>query len=58
MFNIFKNLDIPVYMTRTDDKTLDPKTRVNLITSAFGNDPNIIVISNHINAGGVNFTQR
>ena len=52
MYNKFKSLGIPVYMTRTTDETLDPTTRTNRILNAFGNNENVIVISNHINAGG------
>ncbi len=52
MYNKFKSLGIPVYMTRTTDETLDPTTRVDRIMKAFGNNENVIVISNHINAGG------
>ena len=50
--NRLKELGLPVTLTRSDDTTLDPKTRVNKILSAYGNDPNVLVISNHINAGG------
>ena len=53
MYNKFKDLGVPVYMTRTTDETLDPATRTNRILQAFGNDENVIVISNHINAGGL-----
>ena len=52
MYNIFKSLGVPVYITRLDDTTLSPSDRTKLILNAFGNDPNVIVISNHINAGG------
>lgn len=52
MYNIFQSLGVPVYITRLDDSTLSPDERTKLILNAFGNDPNVIVISNHINAGG------
>ena len=52
MYKLFKALGIPVYMTRWDDKTLNPNERTKKVLEAFGNDPNVIVISNHINAGG------
>ncbi len=52
MYDKFKSLGIPVYMTRTTDETLDPTTRTNRIKQAFGNSEDVIVISNHINAGG------
>ena len=52
MYDRFKELGIPVYMTRTTDETLSPTERVNRILNAFGNNKNVIVVSNHINAGG------
>ncbi len=39
-------------MTRTTDETLSPSERVNRVLNAFGNNSDVIVISNHINAGG------
>lgn len=52
MYDRFRNLGIPVTMTRTTDETLDPSERVNRILNAYGNRNDVIVISNHINAGG------
>lgn len=52
MYNELKRLGIPVYITRETDETLSPTQRVNRIKNAFGSDDNVIVISNHINAGG------
>ena len=52
MYDRFKELGIPVSITRLDDSTLSPIDRVNKILSFYGSDPNVIVISNHINAGG------
>lgn len=52
MYDRFKELGIPVYITRTTDETISPTERVNRILSAFGNNKNVIVVSNHINAGG------
>ena len=52
MYNKFKKLGIPVSITREDDVTLSPSDRVKKILSYYGNNPNVIVISNHINAGG------
>ena len=48
----FKDLGIPTYMTRTTDETLNSSERVKRIINAFGNRDDVIVISNHINAGG------
>jgi len=52
MFDRFKELGIPVKMTRTTDETVSPTERVNRVLDAYGNDSDVIVISNHINAGG------
>ena len=54
MYDRFNELGIPVYITRDSDVTLDPSDRVNKILSFLGNNPNVIVISNHLNAGGGN----
>lgn len=51
MYDRFSELGIPVYITRDSDITLNPTDRVNKILSFLGNDPNVIVISNHLNAG-------
>lgn len=52
MYDRLRELGIPVKMTRTTDETLDSTTRSKRILDAFGNGKNVIVISNHINAGG------
>ena len=52
MYDRLKELGIPVSITRDTDITLTPTERVNKILSFYGNNPNIIVISNHLNAGG------
>ena len=52
MYERLKNLGIPVKITRTTDETLSPTERVERVLDAYGNDPNVIVVSNHINAGG------
>lgn len=52
MANRFNELGIPVVLTRDDDITLSPTERVNKVLNAFGNNPNVIVVSNHLNAGG------
>ena len=56
MYDVFKNLGIPVTLTRTSDETLTPNERVDRILNAYGNSDDVIVISNHINAGGERFT--
>lgn len=52
MYDRFRELGIPVKLTRNSDETVNPTDRVNRILEAFGNDKDVIVISNHINAGG------
>ena len=45
-------LGVPVAITRDIDETLSRNERINRILDAFGNDENVIVLSNHINSGG------
>ena len=52
MYDRFRELGIPVYLTRDSDMTLNPSDRIKKILSFFGNNPNVVVISNHLNAGG------
>ncbi|MEG0026115.1 MAG: LysM peptidoglycan-binding domain-containing protein [Bacilli bacterium] len=52
MYNLFERANIPVTMTRNNDKTLDPTERTKLILDTYGNKKDVIIISNHINAGG------
>lgn len=54
MYDQFMKLDIPVTLVRSEDETVDPTERVNRILNSYGNSDNVIVISNHINAGGGN----
>lgn len=51
MYNRFKELGVPVVITRDSDKTLTRQERLNTMRS-LGTDPNVIILSNHINAGG------
>ena len=52
MYDRFKELGIPVTLTRDTDETLSPSERTARILRAYGNNPDVIVISNHLNAGG------
>ena len=52
IYNRLKQLGLDVKMTRVDDETLSPNERVNRVLNAFGNSSDVIVVSNHINAGG------
>lgn len=52
MYDRFRELGVPVALTRDSDVELTSSTRPQKILDAFGNGENVIVISNHINAGG------
>ena len=52
MYDRFKELGVPVAMTRTTDVELDSSTRPKKVLDAFGSGKDVIVLSNHINAGG------
>lgn len=52
MYDRFKALGVPVKMTRTDDVDLEPNDRPGVVLDKFGNGKDVVVISNHINAGG------
>ena len=52
MYDRFKELGVPVAITRDDDTTLSRAERLSTMTDTFGNDSKVIVLSNHINAGG------
>lgn len=56
MYNRFKELGIPVFITRSTDETLSPTERVNRIKQYADSDKNVVVVSNHINAGGRGFS--
>ena len=52
MKNRFDELGINSAINRTTDITLNPDNRVDKTLSHYGNGENVIVLSNHINAGG------
>lgn len=52
MYKRLQELGIPTTIVRNTDETLDRKERVQRILNAYGNSPDVILISNHINAGG------
>ena len=52
MYDRFKELGVPVAITRDSDTTLSPTDRVNNILNKFGNSSDVILISNHVNSGG------
>ena len=52
MYDRFKKLGVPVSLTRNDDITLSPSNRAKKARSFYGDSKDVIVISNHLNAGG------
>lgn len=54
--NRFRELGVNSTLVRNTDETLTPTERVNRILNAYGNSPDVLVISNHLNAGGEGFS--
>ena len=52
IYNRLKELGADVSITRSDNETLTPSQRVRRILGFYGNGTDVIVVSNHINAGG------
>ena len=50
--NRLDEMSVPNKMTRTSDVTLTPSERPKKVQSFYGNGSDVIVVSNHINAGG------
>ena len=50
--NRLDELGIENKLVRSVDETLEPAERVSRIIDAYGNGNDVLVISNHINAGG------
>ncbi len=57
IYDRLNELGIPVYLTRDKDITLNPNDRVKEVLKPFGNNSDVIVISNHLNAGGGDGTE-
>ena len=51
IYNRLKELGVNATLTRENDENLQNEERVNRILSAYGDNSNVIVISNHINQG-------
>lgn len=47
-----EELNVPVTIVRNEDETLGREERINRILNAYGNSSDIILLSNHMNAGG------
>lgn len=56
MYKRLQELGIPAVIIRDTDETLPKAPRIERALKAFNNSPNTILISNHINSGGGEFT--
>ncbi len=56
MYDRLRQLGIPAVLTRDYDENLSRTERLRRANTAFGGSSNAILISNHINAGGGEFT--
>ncbi|MBR3898470.1 MAG: LysM peptidoglycan-binding domain-containing protein, partial [Bacilli bacterium] len=52
MYEEFRKKGIDATLIRSADETISPTERVRRILAAYGDNPNVVVISNHINAAG------
>lgn len=52
LYKRFKELGVPVKIIRNSDETISPDERVRRILDAYGNNSDVIVLSNHLNSGG------
>ena len=52
MYEEFQKRGVPVTLIRNTDETISPTERVQRILAAYGDNPNVVIISNHINAAG------
>ena len=50
--NRFDELGVNSVLVRSTDETVSPNERVNRILNSYGNRSDVIVLSNHLNAGG------
>ena len=52
IYNRLNELGVPVAITRTTDEDIGRTERLRRMRNAFGTDKDVIILSNHINAGG------
>ncbi len=50
--NRFNELGVSSTLIRPSDETITPNDRINRILGAYGDSSSVLVISNHLNAGG------
>lgn len=52
MYKRLQELGISAVMTRTDDEYLPKDERIKRVLELYNNSPGVILVANHINAGG------
>ena len=52
IYKRLRELGIPVAITRNTDEDIGRNERLSRMLNSFGNDQDVIILSNHINAGG------
>ena len=52
IYERLNELGVPVAITRIDDEDIGRSERLRRMLNSFGNDKDVIILSNHINAGG------
>lgn len=55
MYEQFRNRGVDATLIRPTDETVSPTERVRRILAAYGDNPNVVVISNHINAASPSY---
>lgn len=48
----FESMGVPVIMTRETDETITPEERVKKIMNTYGDNSDVIILSNHVASGG------
>lgn len=48
----FESMGVPVIMTRETDETITPEERVKKIMNTYGDNSDVIILSNHVTSGG------
>ena len=52
MYNRLQELGIPAILTRSDDTTLSPNERLDIIKNTLGDEEGVLVVTNALNSGG------
>jgi N-acetylmuramoyl-L-alanine amidase len=56
IYDRLKKIGVSVAITRDTDEDIGRNERLSRMLNSFGNDEDVIILSNHINAGGGEFS--